>query len=293
MPTADVNGISLCYDTAGPPQGPAVLLVMGLGAQMIAWPPHLIDPLADAGVRVIRYDNRDVGESTWFDHVPSPGLAEIFGSLQAGAPLPPPYTLSDMADDGIALLDHLGIDRAHVVGASMGGMIVQRMALEHPDRLASMTSIMSTTGDPSLPPQTPEATEALLTPAPTDDRDTYVDAVMAKRQILGSTTLDQDEEWLCQVLGQGYDRGLNPGGFLRQYHAILTDGDRTEALSELSVPTLVVHGSADPLVRVEAGKATASAVPGAQLEIIDGMGHDLPPAACARIAELLLQQIGA
>lgn len=291
MPLADVNGISICYDTTGSDDGPPLLLVMGLGAQMIAWPPYLIDALTAEGLRVIWYDNRDVGESTWFDHVPAKGLAEIFGSLQSGVPLPPPYTLSDMAADGIGLLDRLGIDRAHVVGVSMGGMIAQRMALEHPDRVASMTCIMSTTGDPTLPPPTPEATEALLTPAPAHDRKAYVDALLGKRKVLGSTTLAQDEEWLRKATGQAFDRGLNPDGFLRQYHAILTDGDRTVALGTIDAPTLVVHGAADPLISPQAGRATAAAIPGAALEIIDGMGHDLPPKACDRIVELLVAMV--
>ncbi len=288
MPTADVNGITICYETAGPPDGPPMLLVMGLGAQMVAWPPYLIDALAAKGIRVTWYDNRDVGKSTWFDHVPAIGLAEIFGSLQSGAPLLPPYTLSDMAADGIGLLDHLDIDQAHVVGVSMGGMIVQRMALEHPDRVASMTSIMSTTGDPILPPPTPEATEALLTPAPVHDRTAYVESLLDKRKVLGSTTLAPDEEWQTTAIGQAFDRGLNPDGFLRQYHAILTDGDRTADLRTIDAPVLIIHGAVDPLIPVQAGQATADAIPGAQMEVIEGMGHDLPPAACERIVELLV-----
>ena len=291
MPHAALDDLRICYETAGPPGGPAVLLIMGLGAQMIAWPHDLIDPLAEAGARVIWFDNRDVGESTWFDHVPAAGLAEVLGSLQSGSPLPPAYTLSDMAGDAVALLDHLGVGAAHVVGASMGGMVAQRMAIDHPDRVASLTSVMSTTGAADLPGPTPEATEALLSPAPVDDRAAYVEAMMAKRRILGSPGLEADEEWVRATIERGHERGLNPDGFLRQYHAILVDGDRTGALAELDVPALVVHGADDPLVRVESGRATAAAIPRARLEVIEGMGHDLPPTACARLVELLLPMI--
>lgn len=292
MPHADVNGITLNYNTAGPEDGPAVLLVMGLGAQMNLWPPHLIDPLVQAGIRVIRYDNRDVGESTWFDNVPAVGLAEMFGALQSGTPLPPPYTLGDMAADGIGLLDHLGVKAADIVGASMGGMIVQRMALSAPDRVRSLTSIMSTTGDPGLPGPTPAATEALLTPAPMSDKDAYIQAMIEKREILGSPGFEQDQDWVRSVIEEGYQRGLNPAGFLRQYHAILSDGDRTGALAGLDVPTLVVHGRDDPLIRVQAGEATAAAIPGATLQVVDGMGHDLPPEVCRRLAGWVTDLVG-
>ncbi len=288
MPIADVNGIQLSYEEAGPADGPALLLVMGLGAQRVGWPPYLIETLADAGVRVVAYDNRDVGESTWLDHAPPVGLAELFGSFRAGRPPPPPYTLSDMAADGIALLDHLDIPAAHVAGASMGGMIVQRMAVEHPGRVLSLTSVMSTPGDPSLPGPTPAATEALLSPTPTDDRETYVAVSLEKRKVLGSPGLAWDDEWVVEAIGTSYDRGVNPAGFLRQYHAILSDGDRTADLAGLDVPALVVHGADDPLIPVAAGRATAAAIPGARLEEIGGMGHDIPPAAAERMVELLL-----
>jgi pimeloyl-ACP methyl ester carboxylesterase len=284
MPHADLGDLSICYTTAGPEDGPAVLLVSGLGSQLITWPPELVGPLAAAGARVIAYDNRDVGESTWFDHVPPVDLSEVVGALQAGTPMPPPYTLGDMAADAIAVLDHLGVDRAHVVGVSMGGMVAQRIAIHHPDRVASLTSIMSTTSDPGLPAATPEATAALLAPTP-PDRDGYIEAVLARRRVFGSPGLERDEAFVRSTVEASYDRGLNPDGFLRHYHAVLAEADRTAELQALDLPAVVIHGAADPLVRPASGRATAAAIPGAELVVVEGMGHDLPPAACARIVE--------
>lgn len=291
MSTIGIGDVEIAYETTGPSDGPALLLVMGLGAQMVAWPPRLVEGLADSGWRVIAFDNRDAGRSTWLDGHPPVPVMELLGAAQDGRLPPPPYTLEDMADDGIGLLDALGITEAHVVGVSMGGMIAQRMALAHPDRVSSLTSIMSTTGDPSLPAPTPDASAALLSPTPTDDRDAYVAATLQKRAVLGSPGLPLDEQATLRTLELSFDRGINPDGFLRQYHAVLADGDRTEALGALDLPTLVIHGTDDPLIRVQAGTATAEAIPGAQLELIEGMGHDLPPLVCDRIVELLTARL--
>lgn len=287
MPHAKVNGISICYDSAGPADGPALLLIMGLGAQMIGWPPALIQSLAAGGRRVIWYDNRDVGESTWLRERAPIGVHQLLAGAADGTLPPPPYSLTDMAADGVGLLDHLGIALADVVGVSMGGMIAQRMALAFPDRVRSLTSVMSTTGAPGLPGPTPAAAEALFAPSPIE-REAYIAAALAKREVLGSPGLDQDQELMTATIAGSYDRGLNPAGFLRQYHAILADGDRTAALGQVAVPTLVVHGAEDPLIPLAAGRATAEAIPGAILEVIDGMGHDLPPAVCDRLVAMLL-----
>lgn len=290
MPRADLDGISIEYDTAGPAEGPAVLLVMGLGAQMIAWPPQLIEPLADAGLHVIWFDNRDVGRSTWLDQHPPHGLAELLAGVGSGTLPAPAYTLTDMAGDAAALLDHLDVDGAHVVGVSMGGMIAQRMAWAFPQHVRSLTSVMSSSGAAGLPGATPRAAQALFAAVPAD-REGYVAASLAKREVLGSPGFAQDVHWLRTTIAAGYDRGLNPAGFLRQYHAILADGDRTPLLAQVSVPTLVVHGADDPLIPLAAGRATAEAVPGATLEVVDGMGHDLPPGVCETLVARLREHL--
>lgn len=291
MSTINSGAVEIAYETTGPSQGPALLLVMGLGSQLVAWPPRLVEGLAEAGWHVITFDNRDVGRSTWLSDLPPVPVMELLSSARAGQVAPPPYTLEDMADDGMGLLDGLGISQAHVLGVSMGGMIAQRMALAHPDRVRSLASVMSTTGDPSLPGPTPEAATALLSPVPIDDRDAYVAAIMEKRAVLASPGLPLDEQATLHAVERTFDRGVNPAGFLRQYHAVLADGDRTALLRMLRVPTLVIHGTDDPLIRVQAGTATAKAIPDAQLELIDGMGHDLPPAVCDRIVELLAPRL--
>jgi pimeloyl-ACP methyl ester carboxylesterase len=210
-------------------------------------------------------------------------LSDLLAGHRIGSVPPSPYTLTDMAGDAICLLDHLGVDAAHVVGVSMGGMIAQRMAYAYPEHVRTLTLVMTSTGDPALPGATPEAAQALFAPAPTD-REGYIAASLARRTVLGSPGFPQDEQWLRTVIGQAYDRGLNPAGFLRQYHAILADGDRTQALGQISVPTLVVHGAEDPLIPLAAGRATAEAIPGAVLQVVQGMGHDLPSAVCELLA---------
>ena len=288
LPRADAPDLSL--DVHGPDDGPVVLLVCGLGQQALAWPRRLVEGLTGAGVRVVTFDNRDAGASGWLDDAPVRAMSGMVADAAAGTLEPGPYGLADMAADGVAVLDHLGVEAAHVVGVSMGGMIAQRMAIGHPDRVASLTSVMSTTGDPSLPGPTPAAAEVLFTAAPLDDRAAYVAHTLRGRSVLGSPGFAHDPE-LAEVFGAVFDGGLNPRGIARQYHAILADGDRTAALGEVRLPALVVHGVDDPLVRVEAGRATAAAIPGAELVEIDGMGHDLPPAVCDRLVELLVPRV--
>lgn len=269
------NGIELCYDTFGDRAAPPLLLVMGLAAQMIAWDEAFCEQLAARGYFVIRFDNRDIGRSTRFPQHGTPDLMALLGQALMRKPVTAPYTLRDMATDAAGLLDALGITRAHIVGASMGGAIAQEMAIHFPDRLLTLTSIMSSTGDPSLPQATPEAMAVLLAPPP-KDRDSYFESYKRTWAVLRGPGFPLDEAKDLERAARAWDRGLNPPGVARQLAAILASGDRTAALASVRVPTLVIHGSADPLVRHQGGVATAKAIQGARLLTIDGMGHALP-----------------
>ena len=269
------NGIKLCYDTFGDRTAPPLLLVMGLAAQMIAWDEAFCEQLAARGYFVIRFDNRDIGLSTRFPEYGTPDLMALLGQALMRKPVTAPYTLRDMAADAAGLLDALGITRAHVVGASMGGAIAQEVAIHFPDRLLTLTSIMSSTGDPSLPQATPEAMAVLLAPPP-KDRDSYFESYKRTWAVLRGPGFPLDEAKDLERAARAWDRGLNPPGVARQLAAILASGDRTAALASVRVPTLVIHGSADPLVRHQGGVATAKAIQGARLLTIDGMGHALP-----------------
>jgi pimeloyl-ACP methyl ester carboxylesterase len=281
MATAHVNGIDIEYDTHGDPADPALLLVMGLGAQLTAWPEGFVDLLVSKGFFVIRYDNRDIGLSTKFEGLPD--LATLLlGTGAAG-----PYTIEDMADDGVALLTELGIEKAHVVGASMGGMIIQAMAIHHQDRFLSATSIMSTTGDRSVGQPTGEALTALLR-APATTRDEAIEGSVAGSKVIGSPGYPTPEDELRARAGEAYDRGYWPEGTARQLAAILTAQDRTEGLGAVTIPFLVIHGEADPLVTPSGGAATAAAVPGSTLVTIPGMGHDLPAALYGQVADAVV-----
>jgi pimeloyl-ACP methyl ester carboxylesterase len=274
MSLAQANGIEIEYETFGDPADPALLLVMGFGAQLTAWDDGFCKLLADRGRFVIRYDNRDVGLSTKLDGQEL-DLAALLGSY-LGATEPPavPYTLSDMAADGIGLLDTLGIERAHVVGASMGGMIVQTMAIEHPHRLLTMTSIMSTTGEQEYGQPKPEAIAALLTP-PVADRAGFVEQAAANWKVFASPRY-WDEDRIRVRAGESFDRSFYPEGASRQLGAIVASGSRGEALREVRVPTLVIHGRADPLITLSGAERTAELIPGANLLVLNDMGHDLP-----------------
>jgi pimeloyl-ACP methyl ester carboxylesterase len=251
---------------------------MGLGAQMVLWDDAFCADLVDRGFHVVRFDNRDIGKSSILD---AAGVPDVFAAMQramAGQAVEAPYSLDDMADDAVGLLDVLGIVKAHVVGASMGGMIAQTVAIRHPDRLLSLTSIMSTTGDPTLPQATPEAMGALLAP-PVFGRAENQERAVGIWKVIGSPGFPFDEAWIRNIAGICFDRGFHPAGVTRQLCAIMKSGDRTPHLGAVRAPTLVIHGAADPLVRVEAGHATAAAIPGAELLVIEGMGHDLPRGA--------------
>ena len=276
MTMIEANGIELCYDEFGRPDDPALLLIMGYTAQMISWESDFCAQLADEGFRVIRFDNRDCGLSSKTDG-PLPQLVSKANADDPG-PLfslaaPPPYTLSDMAADAVAVLDHLGIDKAHIVGASMGGMIAQLVAIEHPGRVLSLTSIMSTTGDPDVGQGTPEALEALLSVA-APDRDAVIDRAIKVGRVIGGPLFD--EAAARQRAADAFDRCHHPTGAMFQMAAIMSDGDRSERLANVECPTLVIHGAADTLVTLSGGQATAKAVPDAELVVFDEMGHNLP-----------------
>jgi pimeloyl-ACP methyl ester carboxylesterase len=261
-----------------------MLLIMGLGVQMLGWDEELCRMLAGRGYRVVRFDNRDVGRSTKVEGGPRP---DVMGAV-AGDVSSASYTLDDMADDCVGLLDELGVEAAHLVGASQGGMIGQTVAIRHPRRVLSLTSIMSTTGDPAVGQPHPEAIPALLTRPPAD-RDGFVEFVVGAWKVIGSPGFDVDEEALRARARASYDRGIFPDGTGRQLVAILASGDRTEALQSLDVPTMVIHGTDDVLIDVSGGRATAAAVPGARLELIEGMGHDLPRQLWPRLVDLIVE----
>ena len=283
---AALGEVEIAYETFGDPQRPPVLLVMGLATQMLGWPDEFCAELAGRGLFVVRFDNRDVGLSTHLHDTPPPDLGAAF----AGEPSQASYLLSDMARDAVGLIDALGLDGAHLVGASMGGMIAQAAAIEHPERVRSLTSIMSTTGDRTVGGATDAAMAALLSP-PASDREGAVRRAVDAFRVVGSPGFEFDEQAVRDRAGLSYDRAYDPAGVARQLVAVLTSGDRTQALRSVGVPTLVIHGAADPLVDVSGGRATAAAVPDAELLVVDGMGHDLPrevwPRLVDRIATLV------
>lgn len=271
--------LDIAYERFGDPALPPVLLLMGLGTQMLGWPDGFCDVLVAGGVHVIRSDNRDIGLSSHLCDAPTPDLPAIFRGDTSSAS----YTLSNMAGDTVGLLDALGLDAAHMVGASMGGMIAQTMAIEHPGRVRSLTSIMSTTGDPSVGQATPEAMAALLSP-PATTRDESIERTLKILRVIGSPGFELDEADVRWRTGLAFDRAHDPVGVARQLAAIAGSGDRTAALGSVSAPTLVVHGADDPLVNVSGGRATARAIPGAELVVLDGMGHHLSRELWAEIA---------
>ena len=280
MPTAHANGIDLEYTTDGDPSDTPMLLVMGLGAQLITWPQGFVNGLLDRGFFVIRYDNRDCGLSTKFE-----GLPEIT-ALFAGDTSSTPYRVEDMADDGVALLTELGVAQAHVVGASMGGMITQALVINHDERFLSACSIMSTTGDRSVGAPTGEAMAALLRPVATT-REEAIQASMEGSRVIGSPGYPTDEALLRERAGAAFDRCYCPEGTARQLAAILASPDRTEGLRGVRMPFLVIHGGDDPLVTPSGGEATAAAVPDARLITISGMGHDLPEALWDEVVDAI------
>jgi pimeloyl-ACP methyl ester carboxylesterase len=273
MPRAHANGIELEYDTFGDPADPPLLLIMGLGSQLISWDPQFCGLLAARGFYVIRFDNRDIGLSTQFDDLPQPDFFAILGGDRSTAP----YVMADMAQDTAGLLDALGIERAHVVGASMGGMIAQELALKYPERVLSLCSIMSNTGDGATGLPSQQALAVVTSPRGAT-REEVIERTVNTLRIIGSATPEYapTDEWRYARAAQIYDRSYTPDGGARQVAAIAASPDRTEALGSLRMPVLVMHGDQDPLVDVSGGYTTAAAIPGSELIIFPGLGHDLP-----------------
>lgn len=279
MPQIRANGIRLEYESFGSDTNPVVLLIMGLGAQLTRWPVLFCERLAARGYRVIRFDNRDIGLSTRLDGAPVPDLGMLVAARMAGLPMNVPYTLHDMAADTIGLLDALNIRQAHVVGASMGGMIAQLVAADYPQRTLSLTSIMSTTGNPALPPPTPAAAAVLMARAPNPaDREAFVAHGLNTLRTIGSPGYPFDEAAARERILNDAARAYHPAGFGRQIAAVTTSGDRREKNRSIKAPTVVVHGADDPLMPLAAGRDTAQSIENAELRVIPGMGHDFPPA---------------
>lgn len=283
MPRATSNGIEIEYETFGELDGLPLLLIMGLGAQMISWDEDICHSLVDRGFFVIRFDNRDVGLSTKVD-TDVDVMAQMLAAF-AGEPVHPPYLLRDMAADAVSVLDDLHIEAAHVVGASMGGMIAQTVAIEHPERVLSLTSIMSTTGDPDVGQPNPEVLPLLLEAPPTE-RDAAIARAVEVSRLIGSPENFEADRALARAT-RAYDRNVYPAGVGHQLLAIVGSGSRSDALRSLDVNTLVIHGDADPLVDVSGGERTAEVIPHAELLIIEGMGHDMPSTEWPAIIEAI------
>jgi pimeloyl-ACP methyl ester carboxylesterase len=273
--------INIAYQRLGPADAPALLLIMGVAAQYIAWPDDFCLALVGHGLEVIRFDNRDIGLSTHITDAPPPNLpAALAGDLSSVS-----YTLSDMAADSVGLLDALGIQQAHLVGASMGGFIAQTIAIEHTGRVRSLISMMSTTGNPAVGQASPEVLRTIFSGPQATTRDEVVQQMLRAQLAVGSPQYPVNEAEVAERVGRAYDRCYDPAGIARQAIASVASGDRTEKLKQLNVPTLVIHGLADGMCNVSGGRATADAIPGAELALIEGMGHNLPPGLRSQLAD--------
>jgi pimeloyl-ACP methyl ester carboxylesterase len=277
MPQADVRGLIIEYEEAGDPNAPALLLINGLGQQLVGWDDDFFARLADLGFRVIRFDNRDVGLTT---KLTAAGLPDMSGIMSGDAA--PAYALDDMAADAAGLLEFLGIRSAHVIGVSMGGMIAQLLAINHPDRVLTLTSIMSDTGGRQEPSPTPEVLGIMLTPPP-ERREERIEFALRVRRALAGSAYPFDEDRERERARVVVDRSFSPDGTARQYAAILAARNREEELGRLSIPVLVIHGDEDPLIRPEHGRRTAAAVPGSELIMLPGVGHEIPTAVWEQV----------
>jgi pimeloyl-ACP methyl ester carboxylesterase len=276
MPQIRAHGIDIEYESFGRDGDPVILLIMGLGGQLTLWPERFCQGLAARGFRVIRFDNRDVGKSTHLTAAGAPDIPGLMARAMSGKAVETPYSLDDMASDAVGLLSALGVERAHIVGASMGGMIAQLVAAHHPERTRSLVSIMSSTGRRDLPPGRPEAMAALMTPLASTSREDRIAASMKTWRIIGSPGYPATDAELRADAERDIDRvPYEPTGMARQMAAILVAPPRNDILKSVRAPTLVIHGADDPLVPVEAGKDTAASVPGAELVVVPGMGHDV------------------
>lgn len=284
MPRAAVNGIHIEYETHGPVDGTPMLLIMGIAQQMVAWPRELLDALATHGFLTIRYDSRDTGLSTHFDDVKPPSMPEILEGGRKAALHSAAYTLEDMADDAAGLLAHLSIERAHVVGVSLGGMVAQLTAARHPARTQTLISVMSTTSESQLPPPSPEAGAALLLRPEGFDEASVVAHGIAARRALGSPGYPTPDAYWTESIRAAYRRDYSSAGFARHLLASMASGHRANILPTVTAPSLVLHGTDDPLLPLAHGERTAELLPNARLETIEGMGHDLPPSLCPELA---------
>jgi pimeloyl-ACP methyl ester carboxylesterase len=287
VPRALANSIELDYETYGDREcGRPLLILRGLGTQRIQWPDAFLEALVRAGHFVVAFDNRDVGESQWFDEAGLPDIPGVMAALREGRDAGLAYSLDDMADDVVGLMDALGLVSAHVAGMSMGGMLTTVVGARHPDRVRSLVAIMASTGNPALPPPTPAAMEALVTPAPRE-REAFIAHQVRFGKVLASPAWPTPDAERAAMAARVFDRAFHPEGTARQYVAIGASGDRRAALATITAPTLVIHGLADPLVPFEAGRDVAATIPGADLLEIEGMGHDLPVALAPRIADAI------
>ena len=293
MPQVKANGLMLHYESYGDDAGDPILLIMGLGAQMTRWPRAFCDKLVAAGHRVIAFDNRDVGLSEKLEAAGPPDMAAIVKALGEGTRPPAAYTLHDMAADAVGLLDALGIAKAHIVGASMGGMIAQLVAADYPSRVLSLTSIMSTTGNPDLPRSKPEAIAVLNNrgPDPTEDLEGYVAHSLASSRTIGSPGYPADPAEHRERTIADFKRAYYPVGFSRQYAGVMASPDRRPKIKTITAPTMVVHGEDDALVPVDGGRDTAANIPGAELVTIPGMGHDFPPPLYDTVVAAILKAV--
>ena len=286
MPKANVNNIEIEYETIGDPRSKPLLLIAGLGSQLLAWSDEMCENLAKSGFYVIRFDNRDVGLSTKFEDGGIPDMTKIGAAYSHGEIPEVPYTLEDMADDAVGILDALNIDKTHVCGASMGGMIAQILAYRHHSRVLSLTVIMSTTGNPELPPSKPEILMQFFAPVPSE-REAYIEE-MVKRDSLIYGTFSYDEDQSREYRTKEYDRNYYPEGISRQLAAMAVPGNIKPKISAIRAPTLVIHGSEDPFNHIEAGKEIATMIPGAELLILEGMGHSFPRELIPQIIDAIV-----
>jgi pimeloyl-ACP methyl ester carboxylesterase len=287
MPTLQANGLTLDFEVRGDPAAPPLLLIMGLGMPAALWPDEFVQALVDQGLRVITFDNRDCGGSTRLEGVPVPNVLRAIGRALLRRPVAAPYKLEDMAADTVGLLDALGLERVHVVGASMGGMIGQLVAAQHPGRVLSLTSVMSNSGHPGRKYAFGrwKALRAIVhPPPPPDDYPAVVEHLVRVFSVIGSPGFRDDLPLMRPLFERAARRGLYRNGTSRQMLAILSTGDRRAELQKIAAPTLVLHGADDPLVPLAAGRDTAASIPGARLEVVEGMGHDFPPTLMTRLA---------
>jgi pimeloyl-ACP methyl ester carboxylesterase len=288
MPLLSTNGISIAYETSGDAKGSPILLIMGLGMQLTAWPRDFVDGLVELGYYVIRFDNRDSGLSTKFHRAGSPSLPLAYLKSLLHLPLRSPYTLDDMAVGALGVLNALGVSRAHMVGVSMGGMIAQIMAAKHPKRVLSLASIMSSSGRRGLPGPSRKARAALMSRPPnTGDVNSVLAHAAGVWRVIGSPSYPTPEAQLRQRIAAALDRNVCPAGVARQIVAITASGDRSALLRRIVAPTLVIHGAADPLIPLACGVDTAACIADARLEVIEGMGHDLPAQLIERLLALI------